>query len=179
MLLLEKKTIAKIFYRVIMESIFDDFSDRTEAVIPWDVNPEDKQKLIDRYESSGTPYVLQSDPRKNPERADPFRMTPRQRKLYVWHMAQKLADEYPAKQAEEIARREEAEKRREEKNAARIRRIIQRAREGHAEATGVLGDMDYLDVDPDETTLDYEKTETDETTDLDLTMAPIGRSKTF
>ena len=177
MLLVKRNTIAKIFYRVIMESIFDDYDDKTEAVIPWDMDPESKEEIISRYKSSGTPYVMQSDPRDNPDKADPFKMTPRQRKIYIWHIAQKLADDYPRVQAKILQGQAELERKRDERNAARIQQIIQRARDGHIEATGVLDSIDYYDEDA--STLDLERTATEDYEEDEKTMLPVGRSKTF
>ncbi len=57
---------------LVESGFFDDFGDEetTEALIPYYLSDEQKNKLIDRYEKLGTPYVVQTDPMDQPDPGD-------------------------------------------------------------------------------------------------------------
>ena len=71
-MLKEMKLINKYAFKLLMEAgFFDDFDDeKTEALIPYWLSPEQKKEMADRYDKMGQPYVIQTDPDDQPNPDD-------------------------------------------------------------------------------------------------------------
>lgn len=77
------KLIKESIFSILVEAgLFDDYGDATEALIPHYLSAEEKQKLMDRYDKMGIPYVVQSDPMDQPDPND-IMNPPRSRRQIV------------------------------------------------------------------------------------------------
>jgi len=88
-------------FKLLVEAgLFDDYEDKTEALIPYYLSPEQKQTLMDRYDKMGVPYVVQSNPDDQPNQSDI--MSPPRTNRQIRQDVLKSADDIQARRLEKI-----------------------------------------------------------------------------